>query len=196
MKFSTLCLLCILCLFIIQCGDGADSLAHLGVCEGYTDPAVSHYTLPWVVGESFIISQGNCSPVSHNAHQKYAYDVSMDIGSTITAIRSGTVIDVEESYSDGSPCPNNNYVYILHNDGTVAGYLHLTRNGALVNKGDNVFQGQAIALSGNTGCSSGPHLHLVVFENNERQESVAITFSNANKGNRRGLQADIEYTAE
>ena len=57
----------------------------------------------------------------------------------------------------------NNYVIIYHSDGTFAEYTHLKRNGVLANVGDKVTQGQVIASSGNTGFSSGPHLHLMVY---------------------------------
>ena len=52
----------------------------------------------------------------------------------------------------------------MHDDGTEAQYVHLTLNGALKNEGDNVTQGEVIALSGNTGKTTGPHLHFQVVQ--------------------------------
>jgi len=55
-----------------------------------------------------------------------------------------------------------NYLTILHEDGTYADYLHLQFEGVTVELGDKVEAGDPIALSGNTGWSTGPHLHFIV----------------------------------
>jgi hypothetical protein len=54
------------------------------------------------------------------------------------------------------------YVIIDHGDGTFAAYYHLQKDGALVAPGEKVCKGQTIGLSGNTGFSTGPHLHFHV----------------------------------
>jgi murein DD-endopeptidase MepM/ murein hydrolase activator NlpD len=56
-----------------------------------------------------------------------------------------------------------NAVVIKHDDGTQAIYGHLRHNGALVQPGDTVRQGQLIAYSGSTGYSAFPHLHFSVW---------------------------------
>jgi murein DD-endopeptidase MepM/ murein hydrolase activator NlpD len=50
---------------------------------------------------------------------------------------------------------------IRHADGSFARYYHLTTNGVLVGLGEKVAQGQRTALSGDSGTSAGPHLHLM-----------------------------------
>ena len=53
----------------------------------------------------------------------------------------------------------------MHSDGTFGNYAHLKYRGAAVKKGDFVEKGQLIGYSGNTGFSSGPHLHFSVLIN-------------------------------
>ena len=57
----------------------------------------------------------------------------------------------------------SNYIYVFHNDGTIAEYVHIKKGSARVKVGDFVNQGQVIADSGNVGWSTGPHLHFSVF---------------------------------
>ena len=62
---------------------------------------------------------------------------------------------------------------ILHDDGTMAMYAHLKPEGVLVRIGQRVHAGQPIGLSGNTGFTTGPHLHFAVQVNRGmRLESV------------------------
>ena len=55
---------------------------------------------------------------------------------------------------------------ILHADGSMGVYAHLKENGVYVRVGQKVSLGQQIGVSGNTGYSSGPHLHFCLQINN------------------------------
>ena len=71
-----------------------------------------------------------------------------------------------------------NFVQVLHDDGTYAIYAHLQLDTMRVRPGQRVARGEYIANSGNTGFSSGPHLHFVVVRNaGLRSESVPVTFA-------------------
>jgi len=82
------------------------------------------------------------------------HDWGISTGTAVMASREGVVLSSEW---------NNSYGYnilVEHNDGTQTRYAHLSE--LLVSKDDIVTQGQKIALSGNTGNSTGPHLHFEV----------------------------------
>lgn len=123
------------------------------------------YDLPFEKGKSFMLYQGYNGTFSH--HNEYSLDFTMPLGTPITAIRDGIVVKLVEK--NVLVCPKiecaqyNNYVTVYHSDGTFAEYSHIKRDGVLVNVGDAVTKGQVIALSGNTGFSSGPHLHFLVY---------------------------------
>lgn len=174
---------------------GLPQFTHTGMCEGYHDWSTSEYILPFPSGVHHTVTQGNCGPASHFGPQKYAYDFNLKVGDPIVAIRGGVVLETESRFSDNNGCPNANFIRIRHEDGSVAAYYHLTQNGVLVSANDQVAQGQLIGRGGNTGCSSSPHLHLIVFANEEETSSVPITFRNTSP-NPRGLITGVGYTAD
>ncbi|WP_308706276.1 M23 family metallopeptidase [Marinoscillum sp. MHG1-6] len=123
------------------------------------------YLLPYPKGTSYNIDQGYLGNKTHE--NLYALDFNMDVGAEITAIRDGIVTKVIERYDKGCPdesCEQyNNLVLVTHEDGSIANYAHLKKNGAIVKVGDRVKAGDLIGLSGATGWASGPHLHLEVY---------------------------------
>jgi len=119
---------------------------------------------------------------------KFAVDVAMPVGTDIFAARGGVVFDVTSSnfrsgldiQRDG---PSANIVRVLHDDGTYAIYAHLNWNSIRVRPGDEVETGEYIADSGNTGFSSGPHLHFAVQRNTGMKiESLPVVFKGQNSG--------------
>src|SRR4051812_31346991 len=183
-------------LLFLGCGKGVAELALSGVCDGYSDYATSSYVAPWEAGVARKVGQGNCGVASHFGSEKYAYDIVMPIGTNVIAARAGTVYKVVKDKSDGNGCSSGeNHIFIIHSDGTMAKYLHLTNNGSLVAEGASVVQSQIIGLSGNTGCSSGPHLHFEVDSDSTGGPSIPITFKNIGS-NRRGPQEGKSYTPQ
>ena len=114
----------------------------------------------------------------------YAVDIAMPVGTDVHAARAGVVIDIASTNFADSLEPDGaqaNIVRILHDDGTYAIYAHLNWNAIRVRPGDIVERGEYIADSGNTGFSSGPHLHFVVVKNSGMKvESVPLVFEGAN----------------
>ncbi|MEL6734304.1 MAG: M23 family metallopeptidase [Pseudomonadota bacterium] len=129
------------------------------------------YRLPYAKGTAFRISQGCNGKFSHFGSQRYAVDFSMKIGTPIHAARGGIVVDVKEDSNKGGPSrrfrEEANVVSIQHDDRTLGMYFHLKQNGAAVEIGDRVKAGDLIGYSGNTGFSSGPHLHFAVTKANK-----------------------------
>ena len=159
-------------------------LAPALTCRGYGPEATSPYVLPYAVGEAYLVEQSNCSAGGHypGGVYKYGYDFSMRIGTPVRAARAGVVIDVEGRYEDANRIPGKeNYVFVEHDDGSVARYFHLTKDGALVAAGQVVQAGDLVGLSGDTGFSDRPHLHFDVvprFCEARTCTTLPITFSN------------------
>ena len=143
------------------------------------------YRLPYADGKSYRVIQSFGSRFSHTGLEQFAIDFLMREGTPVHAARSGVVARLEESHSIGcweDGCGRYaNYVVILHDDGTTGEYYHLSKNGVLVNVGDRVAAGQHIALSGNTGHTTVPHLHFAVYRAVAwgQTQSVPIRFSSA-----------------
>jgi murein DD-endopeptidase MepM/ murein hydrolase activator NlpD len=143
------------------------------------------YALPYASGRSYRVLQGYGSRFSHTGLEAYAVDFDMPEGTPVHAARAGVVARVEESHSIGcwkDGCGRYaNYIVILHNDGTTGEYYHLMQDGALVEVGDSVARGQKIALSGNTGHTTMPHLHFAVYRATEwgNTQSIPVRFQSA-----------------
>ena len=125
------------------------------------------YRFPYADEKSYRVLQGYGSRFSHTGLEKYAIDFKMDVGTPVHAARSGVVARVVESNEKGcweDGCGKfANYMVVVHDDGTTGEYYHLKKDGALIDVGERVVAGQKIALSGNTGHTTMPHLHFAVY---------------------------------
>lgn len=143
------------------------------------------YDLPFEKGKTYTVFQGYNGTFTHQ--NENSLDFSLKAGDQVLATRNGVVMEAVAQYNKG--CANmscakfNNRILIMHDDGTVADYSHLQQNGTVVKKGDHVQKGQVIGYSGNTGFSSGPHLHFGVFINRmDGKRDFVKTLFNTTKG--------------
>jgi murein DD-endopeptidase MepM/ murein hydrolase activator NlpD len=140
------------------------------------------YQLPYLPGDRFIVTQGFNGTYSHKGSNKYAIDWKMPEGTLVCAARSGMVVKTKDDSNQGGPSVKfdryNNYVLIRHDDGTLAHYCHLRKDSITVKPGQRVMTGEVIARSGNTGFSSGAHLHFCVFKTQDgrMRESIPVRF--------------------
>ena len=159
-----------------------ESLAALGSPQATHHPA-RPYRVPFAVGTSNRVSQAYPDHFTHvTPDSLYAIDFALPDGSAVYAARAGTVINVRhDSFRGGTGAvmaDQANLIEILHDDGTIAVYGHLHWDSIRVRIGQHVVAGEYIADSGNTGFSSGPHLHFAVWRNSgERDVSVPVEFA-------------------
>jgi len=139
------------------------------------------YSLPVDENSDWQLGQTFHGGFSHTDEQNlYAVDIIVDEGTPILAARGGTVMQVESGF-DRSGLNREKYaeranlIRIVHDDGSMAIYAHLRENGAMVRVGQKVSLGQLIGYSGNTGYSSGPHLHFCV-QVNRAGRLISIPF--------------------
>jgi len=125
------------------------------------------------------VDQGYGGRFSHTDPQNlYAVDFAADIGTVVLAARAGVVMQVESDFDKAGLDREKyggraNFVRIVHDDGSMALYAHLKPEGVRVRVGQRVQAGQQIGLSGNTGFTTGPHLHFAVQVNRGmRLESI------------------------
>ena len=127
------------------------------------------------------IDQGFGGEFSHDdAQSRYAIDLAADEGTPVLAARDGVVMQVEDDFEGAGMNREKygsraNHVRVLHADGTMAVYAHLQPESVLHAPGQRVRTGQRIGASGNTGFSTGPHLHFAV-QMNRGMELVSIPF--------------------
>lgn len=123
-------------------------LAAAKKAAAWQDP-VDKYTLSATFGLG-----GNMWSSKHSGQ-----DFAVPIGTSVEAVHNGTVVKAGGNGAGDGPAYGNAIV-VKHSDGTFSQYAHLSKIDVRV--GQAVNTGQHIAASGNTGNSSGPHLHFEI----------------------------------
>lgn len=130
------------------------------------DPAFNRYPFEGSYRLSSSFNPYRKHPVTGRVSPHKGTDFAMPIGTPVTAPSDGVVESIRSHYAAGR------YIVIRHDNGYRTRYLHLSK--PLVSRGDRVTMGQRIALSGNTGRSTGPHLHYEVLVNDDQVDAMQV----------------------
>ncbi|MFQ3789349.1 peptidoglycan DD-metalloendopeptidase family protein [Halomonas sp. A29] len=130
------------------------------------DPAFSRYPFEGSYRMSSGFNPRRTHPVTGRVSPHRGTDWAMPIGTPVIAPADGRVEKI------GNHPVAGRYIVVRHDNGYRTRYLHLSR--AMVNRGDRVSMGERIALSGNTGRSTGPHLHYEVIVNNNAVDAMKV----------------------
>jgi len=112
-------------------------------------PCVGYYTITSGYGK-----RNTGIPFASTNHK--GIDIGCPVGTEIISVLDGTVLATGYNKYRGY------YIMINHGNGVVTIYQHCSQNSFKVSTGQSVIAGQVIVLSGNSGVSSGPHLHFEV----------------------------------
>ncbi|MDR5899107.1 peptidoglycan DD-metalloendopeptidase family protein [Halomonas vilamensis] len=130
------------------------------------DPAFSRYPFDGRYRLSSNFNPRRKHPVTGRISPHNGTDFAMPIGTPITSPANGRVERVANHYAAGR------YVVIRHDNGYRTRYLHLSK--PLVSRGQRVEMGERIAFSGNSGRSTGPHLHYEVHVNSAPVNAMKV----------------------
>ena len=140
----------------------------------------NEYRVPFASGRTVRVGQAFNGVFSHTGENAHAVDFDVPVGTPVHAARAGRVVRVVDSFEAGGDDKKLkdrvNLVFIRHADGTMAEYAHLAKGGVRVRVGQDVKAGQLVALSGNTGYTTGPHLHFMVFRARNGSERESLPF--------------------
>lgn len=145
---------------------------HIETRQRWGDPAARPqpyaYRLPYPAGTTYSVLQGFHGAFSHRGSNEFAIDFDCPVATRVVAARPGLVVAANGgaqgsgTTSDYLDYKRTNFVIVRHDDGTLGEYMHLAPSGVRVSVGQRVERGDELALSGNTGFSSTPHLHFGV----------------------------------
>jgi murein DD-endopeptidase MepM/ murein hydrolase activator NlpD len=143
-----------------------DRSEKMGVLDSFfMDDRLARKTIPTtmpVTGGYYSSNFGyRIDPISGHSEFHTGVDIVAPIGTQVMAAAGGVV-----SYSGLMP-EYGNVVDVDHDNGLTSRYAHLSKR--IVKVGDVVMKGQLIALVGNTGRTTGPHLHFEV-----REKGIAL----------------------
>ncbi|WP_348666510.1 murein DD-endopeptidase MepM [Arsenophonus symbiont of Ornithomya chloropus] len=126
---------------------------------------------PFRVSSHFSLRRVN--PVTGRLAPHQGVDFSMPIGTPILAVSDGDIIAAKYSGAAG------NFIAIRHGRQYTTRYMHLRK--LLVKPGQKIKKGECIGLSGNTGRTTGPHLHYELWFNKRAVNPLTVNLPDSGK---------------
>jgi murein DD-endopeptidase MepM/ murein hydrolase activator NlpD len=111
-------------------------------------------------------------PVLHTVMPHNGIDFAASTGTPVFSTAAGSI----RSVGDGGPC--GNMVQIDHGQGLVTAYCHLSRFAAGLHPGDHVEARQLVGYVGQTGRTTGPHLHFAVKRHDVFVDPLSLKMDN------------------
>ena len=165
-------------------GSGGNGSGGATICDGecrFVWPLRGEVSRDWTVSNYIDLEPGaeildfRGGERSYDGHQGVDIAIAsfrtMDLGIPIYAVAPGIVTAVHDGELDRNTIANvndcnaiANTIYVTHDDGREARYLHLRKDSIVVEVGEEIASGQELGEVGSSGCSHSPHLHLEVFE--------------------------------
>jgi murein DD-endopeptidase MepM/ murein hydrolase activator NlpD len=125
-------------------------------------------------------------PVLGYTRMHKGVDFAVPVGTPVMAAGGGTIQFMGEASGYG------NFVIISHTSGFSTAYGHLSRFAAGMRKGSKVHQSQVFAYSGNTGLTTGPHLHYEIRVNNAQVNPLTIKMASGRTLSGRELSSFLQ----
>ena len=125
-------------------------------------------------------------PVLGYTRMHKGVDFAVPVGTPVMAAGGGTIQFMGEASGYG------NFVVISHTSGFSTAYGHLSRFAAGMRKGSKVHQSQVFAYSGNTGLTTGPHLHYEIRVNNAQVNPLTIKMASGRTLSGRELSSFLQ----
>jgi murein DD-endopeptidase MepM/ murein hydrolase activator NlpD len=127
-------------------------------------PTAVRLLLPFESRDTAFVSQGNNGRFTHQGASRFAFDFNVAIGTAVVAAAPGVVLQTQDMFDRSVDMDPDQYNFVLldHGNGVLTEYGHLRHHGTRVRPAQRVAQGELIGYSGDTGMSTGPHLHFAV----------------------------------
>ncbi|MBQ2937507.1 MAG: M23 family metallopeptidase [Clostridia bacterium] len=143
-------------------------------------------TMKWPTDGTNVTSQFGLrsAPTAGASTEHRGIDIGIPEGTNVYACEAGKVTIASYSESAG------NWVVIDHGNGYVSKYMH--NKELKVSVGDKVEKGQVIALSGNTGISTGPHLHFQIENEGSAIDPLLFKYENGMGNGNEGIGSNSD----